>query len=143
VGSRANGYSKYTPERVDAICRLIAEGNYSEVAAQACGITKGTFYVWRNKYPEFRERIDEARAQCESRWVSELATSDDASDRRWLLERTRPKRYGAKVAIELREEAADAILTLLHARLTESAFAEVLDALAGQGGDEVSDAAVH
>lgn len=41
--------TKLTPELQSEICKLIAAGNYPEVAAEANGIDRATFYRWMAK----------------------------------------------------------------------------------------------
>lgn len=54
-----------TPERVDKICRAIADGNTDAMAAKIGGISPQTFCEWKNTKPEFLEAVKRAKAEFE------------------------------------------------------------------------------
>lgn len=45
--------SKLTPELLDRLVQLVANGNYIETACGACGITSASYYKWLRKGEEF------------------------------------------------------------------------------------------
>lgn len=91
---------KLTPELTEKICKIIKDGNYSKVAAAACGICEKTFYNWlkkggeakSGKYFQFLQSITHARAEFETTAVKEIGFKN----KEWLLERRHPKRWGRK-----------------------------------------------
>lgn len=54
--------TKYTPERVDVICKAIEEGKKYEEAAALAGVKPATFYEWQAEKVEFAEAVKRARA---------------------------------------------------------------------------------
>lgn len=52
---------KYTPERVERICKGIAEGKSEKDACFAAGITTTTFHSWLASKNEFKEAIKRAK----------------------------------------------------------------------------------
>jgi transposase len=89
----------------ERIVRAIQAGNYQETAARFGGIGVSTFYKWmargleepESKYGEFREAIENAKAQAE---VFDVALIDQAAKdgswqaAAWKLERKFPHRWG-------------------------------------------------
>lgn len=55
--------SMYTPERVTAICRAIADGETIQTACKRGGISDDTFMRWRANYPEFAQALKKAEAE--------------------------------------------------------------------------------
>jgi hypothetical protein len=54
--------SKYTLERVDLICHMIASTGQDKAGYEAAKIGSSTFHDWLNDKPEFSERVSQARA---------------------------------------------------------------------------------
>lgn len=111
--------SKFNPERIEKIIKLIRLGNFAETAAAAGGISKQTYYNWLAKGREERERLDmtggkpratekpfleffdaveEARAEAEARMVAQITTAAQDPTKwqaaAWWLERVAPQKYG-------------------------------------------------
>lgn len=57
--------SKYTPERVERICKAIEDGSTYEDAAKIGGIAESTFFEWLNNNAEFLERVKRAKESFE------------------------------------------------------------------------------
>lgn len=97
--------SKYTEDRVVEIINTIRMGCYEVTAARAHGVSETTFHEWKNKYPDFKERVEQARAFAETRYVSVVrraAESDhDWHAAAWWLERSYPDRWGRRQRLEL------------------------------------------
>jgi transposase-like protein len=53
---------RYTPDVVDTIIHVLEMGGTDSDAATAAGVNRNTFYLWRKKHPEFKERIEAAKA---------------------------------------------------------------------------------
>jgi hypothetical protein len=121
---RRNGRpTKISPEIQGAIALHVEAGNYPEVAAQAEGISKATYYRWmqrgeedeaagrRTVYREFRERITRARAKAQTYYVGLLLrNADERSDSRAIIEylaRTDPARWGRKDVVVSKGVTAD------------------------------------
>ena len=114
-----------TPDITRAVCNLISKGAYTDAAAAASGKPLSTYYQWlacadrdaklgkrpgwdpRNKetsvYLAFAEIVKLARVSAEAAITQEI--HDAEGDRTWtrlawILERTRPDRYGQRQTIE-------------------------------------------
>lgn len=98
--------SKLTPETQTQITRLIQVGNTVEVAAEAAGISRSTFFSWmergaeagpKNKpFRDFRTAVEQARAEAEATLVARIAKAAQNgswSAAGWLLERSVPERW--------------------------------------------------
>lgn len=138
--------TKLTPELSAAIVALVEAGNYPECAAEAEGIDGATYYRWMQRgesddpaavaFREFRESITRARAKAESAMVSVIRTDalENAESARWILERSKPDRWGRRdhVVVENRvREELDQSLAKLQRDLTPDAYAQVIRSLAG------------
>lgn len=98
---------KLTPELQKQIVKTILAGNYGEVASEAAGIDRATFYRWMERgqksgkadkpYREFRSAVEEARADSETELVATImkaAASGSWPAAAWLLERgVSPERW--------------------------------------------------
>lgn len=52
---------KLTPERIDAICKTLAETGSDRITYETHSISAKSFYEWQNTNPEFKQKIDQAR----------------------------------------------------------------------------------
>lgn len=98
--------SKLTPEIQERIISALRAGNYQDTAAQYAGIGVSTFYRWMEQgsepdapalYREFREAVENARAEAEVRHVAlitQAAQSGTWQASAWYLERSHPQRWG-------------------------------------------------
>lgn len=97
--------SKLTPEITERVAALIRAGNTVEIAAQAMGISRATFFSWMNRgedarpespYGQFRGAIEQARAEAEATLVTRIAKAAANGSwpaAAWLLERGSPERW--------------------------------------------------
>ena len=96
---------KLSQELADTICRYIAQGNYVSVACAAAGINPETLRRWgkfaedgKEPYMALMAQLKRAEAQAEANRLARIDAA--ATDGRnwqalaWLLERTKPERYG-------------------------------------------------
>lgn len=54
---------KYTPERVERICKALSEGRTEKDACIAAGIHVSVFHRWLNEKSEFNEAVKRAKQQ--------------------------------------------------------------------------------
>lgn len=54
--------SRYSPELVARIVRALELGGTDNEAAELAGIAEATFYRWLDRYPEFAEKVEAAKA---------------------------------------------------------------------------------
>jgi len=98
--------TKLNPEIQAKIVNLIKAGNYNEVACQAVGIHKDTFYFWMEKgraaksgiYSDFSDAIENASAVSEAHYLELIhkAAKEDTTKWQasaWFLERKFKKRW--------------------------------------------------
>jgi hypothetical protein len=115
-GPNGNGRpSKLTSDVADSFVAMLRAGNYIGVAASAVGISRRTFAEWMNRglsarvedapFRDFRDRVEQARAEGEVRNVTQIATAARESWQAaaWLLERSYPERWGRPSAPQRQE----------------------------------------
>jgi transposase len=102
--------SKLTDDRTAQICTLLRAGTTVDLAAEATGISRRTFYDWLERDPDFRQSVDEAKAQAEATLVARVAKASAAGSWQaaaWLLERRWPQRWAKGPRPESNELAND------------------------------------
>lgn len=96
-------------EILEAMLRAIRRGAPPDVAAAVAGVDPRTFRRWRQQgrdgiepYASLEKRIDEAEATQEMGYVSRVRKygRGDWRASAWLLERSRPNRWGRHEHIE-------------------------------------------
>jgi hypothetical protein len=117
--SRGGRPSKLTPEVVETLVQMLRAGNYVGVACHAVRITRQTFALWMKRgrsarpedapYRDFRERVEQARAEGEVRNVTHIASAARESWQAaaWLLERQYPERWGRPSSPQRQEAPAE------------------------------------
>jgi hypothetical protein len=104
------GETLWTTELQDKLVEMIRAGNYAEVAARACGISKDTFYKWllrggkgEQPFAALADAIETASAEAQARDVFMMAkhSSKHWQAAAWRLERKYPKLFGRKDSLEL------------------------------------------
>jgi phosphoribosylcarboxyaminoimidazole (NCAIR) mutase len=93
--------------RVNRLLRHLADGNYVETAVRAAGISKQTFYNWKEQAKQgnvaaiaLMDAVEKAQAEAESGIVADVRKAA-RKEQFWaagitLLERTRPERFGKR-----------------------------------------------
>jgi len=95
--ARTGRRTAYTPETADRIIQAFRAGiKNDDTACAAAGIGRTTYYVWLNRHPDFRDRVEKAKAGREVRWLAIIGEAAGTSWQAaaWLLERTKPDEYG-------------------------------------------------
>jgi transposase len=109
--------TKLTPELTAEIVRLLRLGNYVETAAQACGVSKDTLYLWLRKgaransgpHKDFSDAVKDAMFKAEITLTGLIARAAQGTKEKpgawqaaaWLLERTRPERYRLRAGADV------------------------------------------
>jgi len=118
-GTQIGRPSKLTPDVADQIVAMLRAGNYVGVACHAARVARRTFGDWLNRglssrpedapYREFRERVEQARAEGEVRNVTAIAKAavESWQAAAWLLERQYPERWGRPSSPQRREAPPD------------------------------------
>lgn len=104
----------YTPERAQAVLESMAEGKSLRKSCEAAGVPKRTFLDWVDgdkdlsaQYARAREQMLDIHAE-ELEDIGDQAVAADsavtvaglrlkADNRKWLLSKLAPKKYGDKV----------------------------------------------
>jgi len=98
---------KLTDEATDKLLSLLRAGSYVDVACDAAGVARRTFYKWWKQgdpagsdpafaeLREFRARVEQAKADAESRLVAVVASAarENWQAAAWQLERRYPERW--------------------------------------------------
>lgn len=122
--------TKYTEETVAKIEQAISIGATYKLAAQYAGINEATLHEWRNKKPEFSERLSraEGKAAIQSLATIRAAAPQDWRAASWLLERRYPDEYGKRERIDIKLTVQQEVERLVAAGLLEPD--EAADAIA-------------
>ncbi len=110
VIDRGHGEHLLTDEMRIRLVNMVKAGNYIEVAARACGISKQTFYEWLKRGGEGEEpfkaladAVHTSAAEAEVRDFTLIGAhaKQDWRAAAWRLERKHADRYGRKDGLEL------------------------------------------
>lgn len=123
--------TKLTLERAEKIYAMIRQGCTREVAARCAGIDDSTLYRWASRgekpnapriYREFFEGLEKADAEAEARAIEVImqAAETDWRAAAWWLERTRPHKYGRRLATAPTNETSSELERLIEA-MTQAA----------------------
>jgi len=125
--------TKRTPQLVAKILKDIRDGNYPDTAAMAHGVGRRTFYEWLDAEP-FRTDVARARAFAERSLLKAVASGDKvgvsngrAKGAAWILERTRPGKFSARVNLKVESELAE-FLDVAERELDRDVYVKLLAA---------------
>lgn len=76
--------SKFTEDRTEDILEAARRGATVEGCARAAGIGESTLYEWLDRYPEFSEAFNRARAEGERELLEDVIEDDP----KFILERS-------------------------------------------------------
>lgn len=104
--------TKLTKKRHDTLVKMARLGHYDCTAARFSGVDPSTLKHWLRKgkeqtegiYFEFAEAYELAKAQGETRLLSEITNAVEAGDWRaaaWILERKYPARWSKQNRVEV------------------------------------------
>ena len=66
---------KYSPERVEIICKGLSEGKPEIDCCKMAGISVPTFHRWLDEKKEFQEAVKKAKAKFQEWYFDILSTS--------------------------------------------------------------------
>lgn len=92
--------TKYSEEVVARIEQAIRLGATYRLACQYAGISEDTFTAWKDRYPDFSERIKRAEGAATVQWLAKIeaaASEGTWQAAAWKLERRYPHEYGRQV----------------------------------------------
>lgn len=109
--------STYTPEKAAAVLSRMREGESLRKSCLAAGVNKSTFLLWVDGNPELADQYARARMEMLDAQAEELEEIGDqavsaatavevaglrlkADNRKWLLSKLAPKKYGDKIQTE-------------------------------------------
>lgn len=111
--------AKYDPSLVGKIAEMFADGSsITQVAARKLGVTRQTYYTWKETYPDFKEQAERGEQLAESLHEDSLVNLADgnledgnASARIFLMKNRFRETYGEQ---KQQPNALSAIETLLN-----------------------------
>jgi len=89
-----------TPENKALILEAIGKGTSLTIAADCAGISRTSFYQWRQEDEQFEQSLKKARAECASRRLEKITNSDQWQAQAWWLERQYPEDFTLVQRIE-------------------------------------------
>ena len=135
--------TKLNDEVQRRIVDLVRVGNFLETAAEAAGVERRTVTRWLTRgseeesgpFREFREAVEKAQAESESRDVALIAKAakDDWQAAAWRLERKFPAKYAVRVR-QVIEEELQRILDRLERGLDGPTYQRVLELVVSADG---------
>ena len=72
--------SKLTPEVVDKLLEVLADGLTLEQAATSVGIHRDTLRRWREENPWLNEQLEQAREECRRKMLGVIKSAADSGD---------------------------------------------------------------
>ncbi len=103
-----------TPQMLDEIGLLLAEGNYIQTVAAFMGITRMTWWNWEQRgeqepdsiFGEFVYTVKRAQAAAEILLLRQIRLGGEGwQSKAWISERRFQERWGRRVDITIRREA--------------------------------------
>ncbi len=135
--------TKLNDEVQRKIVDLVRVGNFLETAAEAAGLERRTVTRWLTRgseeesgpFREFREAVEKAQAESESRDVALIAKAakDDWQAAAWRLERKFPAKYAVRVR-QVIEEELKRLLDRLESGLDGPTYQRVLELIVTADG---------
>jgi len=138
---------KFTEGARAAIITAVKMGVSLEAAAATGDVDRVTVWRWVQQgkgdeangldteharfAKDFREAESQIMGQVEANVVQ--ASSADWRAGAWVLSHRRPGTYGKSGTAEIAQQLAGELLEVVRARCSESAYQEVLEAIAGRG----------
>lgn len=116
--------TEMTDEKIEVILRAVRLGLHPERAAQAAGVTLGSFRMHKKRNPAFVMAIKEAEAGAESTFLGRIFTHMDRhwQSIAWMLERRWPERWSKREHVEVSTKGeAEQLLSDLAAIRTRNA----------------------
>ncbi len=136
--------TKYTPEKGQQICSLLAKGMPLKESASVVGLSESTVTHWlafgqagRKPFSDFHADVEKARALFVARSLEQIrAGGSDGKDWKataWILGKLRPVQFGDRVQVHV-TTALEEMLDKLRDGLEPSAYNRVLEILGGDSG---------
>lgn len=135
--------TKLNEEVARRIVDLVRVGNFLETASEAAGVERRTVSRWLKRgaeeetgpFREFREAVEKAQAESESRDVALIAKAakDDWQAAAWRLERKFPAKYAVRVR-QVIEEELQRLLDRLERGLDAPTYQRVLELVVSADG---------
>ena len=126
----------YTPEKAEQVLSLMRDGESLRIACNSAGVNKSTFLLWvereqglSDQYARAREEMLDSQAEELEAIGNHAAAAETAvqvaglrlkaDNRKWLLSKLAPKKYGDKLEIDQRTTLTDLTEEQLDARLAQ------------------------
>lgn len=114
IGRPSKAEHLLTPEILEAVGRLLTEGNYQETVCDFLGIHRTTWWDWLQRgerepgsiYAEFSYVVKKAQAAAEIMLLRQIRQGFEGwQSKAWITERRFPQRWGKRIDITIRQEA--------------------------------------
>jgi transposase len=114
VGRPSKAEHVLTPEMLEAVGLLLAEGHFKETVADFLGIDRTTWWRWEQRgeqepgsiFAEFCNVVKKASAAAEILLLRGIRAGGEGwQSKAWISERRFPQRWGKRVEITVRQEA--------------------------------------
>jgi hypothetical protein len=69
-----------TPELIEKLCKIISETGLCKRAYEVCGFSQATFYKWIIDYPEFSEKVENAKKDFQQKNVDEYSHNKELAE---------------------------------------------------------------
>ncbi len=101
--------SKMTPEKVEAICTYLKQGNTRKTSAILAGIGHSTLYEWMEEFPEFADTIKRAEEEAIAHHVQTIHAFSQSNWQAsaWYLERRRKEDFGKQDRVDITTNGKD------------------------------------
>jgi len=95
--------TKLTPDKHETLLNYIRAGTPKEIAAQAIGITRTTFYRWMHNGNGFSDSIKKAESEAINLYVLRIQKAGEHSwqANAWVLERRYPELFAKKEIVKV------------------------------------------
>lgn len=144
--SKGGRPTKFTPEVRARIIDALADGNYIETACALADVTYRCFREWvkqgqaegEGEFFQFSQDVTRAMADAEAKSIAMVRThsADDWRAAAWILERRHPDRWANTQRVKLEvEKEIRGVLDALEAKMSPTAYDELVNALASMGDD--------
>lgn len=128
--------STYTPERAESVLSAMRDGKSLRQACEFADVKKGTFLLWVEREQGLADQYARAREEMLDMQAEELEAIGDeaaqaetavqvaglrlkADNRKWLLSKLAPKKYGEKLEIDNRTTLMDLTEAQIDARIAQ------------------------
>lgn len=140
----ARKQTKFTPETRKAILDNLAQGLYPEAAAAKAGVSRSTWYNWKQRadngdeeYAPFFDEVLGARAKLQGEILEAIKKAGSNPQQwtalAWILERTDPEHYALRQVVQVKvDKELELILDALRDGLPHETYVRCLELISAR-----------